>query len=382
MCEIPNNVILAEEFGDLFDGFSIGSNDLTQLTLGVDRDSELLAHLFDERDPGVKRMIEMVVDAAHRQGEARRDLRPGTERLPGVRGVSRGHRHRFDVAQSRFAGGCRAAAEQGRREQPPDSPGRCRGVNRVREEPVWRWEGAGPLRQDRDDLVVEEPLEIRVRGRSLAVTMRTPGHDEELAAGFLLSEGMITGAADVLAVEPCPAAEEGNRLDVRLAPDVAVDLERLSRHVLVSSSCGLCGRSSIDMVHRSHPPIESVLLFDPDVLRQLPERMRAAQTAFARTGGLHAAGLFEVDGGVLVVREDVGRHNAVDKVLGFGVLRDRLPFDRHVLMVSGRASFEIVQKALAARIPLVAAVSAPSSLAVELAARADRRSSASYAGTG
>jgi len=232
---------------------------------------------------------------------------------------------------------------------------------------VWRWEGGGPLREDRDDLVVEEPLEIRVRGRSLTVTMRTPGHDEELAAGFLLSEGIIDRAADILAVETCAAAEEGNRLDVRLSPDVAVDLERLSRHVLVSSSCGLCGRVSIDMVHRDHPPIESDLRFDPEVLRQLPERMRAAQTTFARTGGLHAAALFEVDGRVVVVREDVGRHNAVDKVVGLGVLHDRLPFDRQVLMVSGRASFEIVQKALAARIPVVAAVSAPSSLAVELA---------------
>ena len=212
-------------------------------------------------------------------------------------------------------------------------------------------------------------MEIRVRGRSVCVTMRTPEHDEELAVGFLLTEGVIHGADDVLRIEPCGRNDEDNVLNVMLAPHVKFDLDRLTRHVFASSSCGLCGKASIDSVHQHFPPVEARAdaTVEASVLAALPDRMRDAQTTFAETGGLHAAAVFDRTGAAVVVREDVGRHNAVDKVLGFGLLNGRLPFADHVLMVSGRASFEILQKALAARIPIVAAVSAPSSLAVDFA---------------
>jgi FdhD protein len=219
-----------------------------------------------------------------------------------------------------------------------------------------------------DALAREEPLEIRVRGRSVAVTMRTPGHDRELAAGFLLTEGIVSRPADVVEIAPClegDAAE--NTLNVFLAPAVEVDFEQLTRHVFASSSCGLCGKASIDAVHQHFPPVESKLTISAKVLAQLPDRMRAAQQTFAQTGGLHAAAVFDSRGKLVVLREDVGRHNAVDKVVGYGLLDGLLPFEAHALLVSGRASFEILQKALAARIPIVAAVSAPSSLAVEFA---------------
>jgi FdhD protein len=218
-----------------------------------------------------------------------------------------------------------------------------------------------------DELAIEEPLEIRVRGRAVSVTMRTPGHDEELAAGFLLSEGMIRASQDVLKIECCDRNEDGNLLNVLLAPEVAIDFEKLTRHVFASSSCGLCGKATIEAVRASFAPVTSAVQMDANMLQSLPEKMREAQTTFARTGGLHAAALFEPDGKLIVLREDVGRHNAVDKVLGFALVNGLLPLDRHVLVVSGRSSFEIMQKALAGRIAIVAAVSAPSSLAVEFA---------------
>jgi len=223
--------------------------------------------------------------------------------------------------------------------------------------------GARPARR-RDALAVEEPLEIRVRGRSVAVTMRTPGRDDELAAGFLLSEGLIRQRSDVVEIAHCRRGETANyqnTLNVFLSPAVDVNFEQLTRHVFASSSCGLCGKASIEAVHRHFPPVEARALI------ALPKRLRSAQKTFEQTGGLHAAGIFDEDGKLVVLREDVGRHNAVDKVVGHGFLRNHLPFDRQVLMVSGRASFEIMQKALAARIPIVCAVSAPSSLAVEFA---------------
>ena len=220
-----------------------------------------------------------------------------------------------------------------------------------------------------DHLAVEEPLEIRVKGRAVSVTMRTPGHDAELAVGFLLSEGMVARAADVVAVEPCALDRGGNVVNVVLAASATVDFERLTRHVFASSSCGLCGKATIDAVHQRLDPIPAKhpLTIDPAVLLALPDKLRAAQPTFDRTGGVHAAGLFTATGELLVAREDVGRHNAVDKVIGHALLAGRVPLADHVLMVSGRASFEIVQKALAARIPVVAAVSAPSSLAVDFA---------------
>jgi FdhD protein len=198
--------------------------------------------------------------------------------------------------------------------------------------------------------------------------MRTPGHDRELAAGFLLTEGIIRRREDVLEIAPCRSGDAPeNTLNVFLAPSVKLDLAKLTRHVFASSSCGLCGKASIEAVHLHFPPVESELRVPARILSQLPVRMRAAQRTFAQTGGLHAAAIFDAGGKLLALREDVGRHNAVDKTLGYGFLESRLPFDAHILLVSGRVSFEIIQKALAARIPIVAAISAPSSLAVEFA---------------
>src|SRR5688572_24105785 len=226
-------------------------------------------------------------------------------------------------------------------------------------------------RSNSDSLAVEEPLEIRVRGQAVAVTMRTPGHDEELAAGFLLTEGILKRRANVIEIAHCrsdpEAALSGNILNVFLAPDVELDLERLTRHVFSASSCGLCGKASIDTVHQQFAPVEGPLEIPLNVLLTLPTKLRAAQKTFDATGGLHAAGLFTSAGELIVAREDIGRHNAVDKVLGYAFFHDQLPLSDHVLMVSGRASFEIMQKALAGGIRAVAAVSAPSSLAVEFA---------------
>jgi len=233
---------------------------------------------------------------------------------------------------------------------------------------IVRLQTGSPRKRFSDHLAAEEPLEIRVRGQSVAVTMRTPGHDAELAAGFLLTEGLLKTRRDVVTINHCPAAAApDNTLNVFLAPTVEVDMERLTRHVFASSSCGLCGKASIDSVHQHFRPLRSRLTVSAAVLRRLPRRMFEAQTAFAITGGLHAAAVFDRRGTLVVVREDVGRHNAVDKVLGFGFLENRLPFSQHILLVSGRASFEILQKALAARIAMVCAVSAPSDLAVDFA---------------
>ena len=213
-----------------------------------------------------------------------------------------------------------------------------------------------------DTLAVEEPLEIRADGRPLAVTMRTPGYDVELALGFLVTEGLV--APDGIR-EAINCAD--NVVDVTLAEPLPDDV--MGRGFYVSSSCGICGKSSIDAVRtvQRWPVDQDVFAIDPDVLVTLPEHLRKAQKAFDRTGGLHAAGLFTPDGELLCIREDVGRHNAVDKVVGWAVTNRRLPLRRTILQVSGRTSFELVQKALMAGIPAMAAVSAPSSLAVEMA---------------
>jgi FdhD protein len=198
--------------------------------------------------------------------------------------------------------------------------------------------------------------------------MRTPGHDDELAAGFLLTEGLIRRRADVTLIAPCPGADEPeNILNVFLAPSVKVNMARLTRHVFASSSCGLCGKASIESVHQHFPPVTARLKVAARTLAALPARMRRAQATFAQTGGLHAAAIFDAKGKLIVLREDVGRHNAVDKVLGHFFLKGKFPLESHLLLVSGRASFEIMQKTLAARVPIVCAVSAPSSLAVEFA---------------
>jgi len=226
-----------------------------------------------------------------------------------------------------------------------------------------------------DLLAVEEPLEIRVGGRALAVTMRTPGHDFDLAAGFLVSEGVITRGEQFGTVRYCAGTtEEGlntyNVLDVTLAPGVAPPDPSLERSFYTTSSCGLCGKASIDAVRTqsAYGVRDDGLRIDADLLTTFPAKLRTEQAVFDKTGGLHAAALFDgVSGELLVIREDVGRHNAVDKVVGWALKDDRLPLQGTVLMVSGRASFELTQKALMAGIPLLAAVSAPSSLAVELA---------------
>ncbi|MDT0303827.1 formate dehydrogenase accessory sulfurtransferase FdhD [Streptomonospora wellingtoniae] len=226
-----------------------------------------------------------------------------------------------------------------------------------------------------DTLVAEEPLEIRMNGRPLTVTMRTPGHDFDLAAGFLVSEGVITGPDQIATIRYCAGATDDgsntyNVLDVVLAPGVAVPEASLERNFYTTSSCGVCGKASLEAVTTvAHWSVaEDAPLFEVPVLSGMPDRLREAQRVFDRTGGLHAAGLFTPEGELLCVREDVGRHNAVDKLVGWALREDRLPLRGSALMVSGRASFELAQKALMAGIPMLAAVSAPSSLAVELAA--------------
>jgi FdhD protein len=232
---------------------------------------------------------------------------------------------------------------------------------------ILRWDGES-VRRVEDELAAEEPLEIRVRGQAVSVTMRTPGHDAELAAGFLLTEGIVHHPKDILRIEHCDRNDEENVLNVLLAADVRVDFEQLTRHVFASSSCGLCGKATIESVHAQFPPVHSDMQIDAELLATLPQQMRASQSTFDRTGGLHAAALFDPTGKLIVLREDVGRHNAVDKVVGQCLMNGPFPLDRHILVVSGRSSFEIMQKALAARVPIVAAVSAPSSLAVGFAA--------------
>lgn len=231
---------------------------------------------------------------------------------------------------------------------------------------VLRYE-SGDVSEMSDEVALEEPLEIRVRGRAVSITMRTPGQDDELAAGFLLSEGIIHRAEDVIKIEPCGKNEDGNLVNVLLAPLVTVDFEKLTRHVFASSSCGLCGKATIDAIRGQFPRCESDVTVDAITLLGLPEKMRRVQETFSKTGGLHAAALFTASGELLVMREDVGRHNAVDKVIGHALLNGLLPLDQHVLLVSGRTSFEILQKALSAHLPILAAVSAPSNLAVKFA---------------
>jgi FdhD protein len=235
-----------------------------------------------------------------------------------------------------------------------------------REVGITRWAG-GQSANARDLVAAEEPLEIRVRGRAVSVIMRTPGHDAELAAGFLLTEDVVRSPSDILGIEPCARNEWGNAVNVLLAPMVHVDFERLSRHVFASSSCGLCGRATIDAVRSQFPPVQSDMRVAVESIAAMPARLRAAQETFECTGGLHGAGLFDEQGTLLIAREDIGRHNAVDKVIGHALLHAWAGPERTVLMVSGRVSFEIVQKAAAARIAVIAAVSAPSSLAVSFA---------------
>ncbi len=238
--------------------------------------------------------------------------------------------------------------------------------------------GSEPVRR-RDSLVGEEPLEIRVQGSPLAITMRTPGNDYELAAGFLVSEGVVSRSGDFAEARYCrgPGAQDANSynvLDVGLGPGVAPPDPSLARSFYTTSSCGICGKASIDAIETrsAFELADDATEIELGQLLELPERLRASQKVFDRTGGLHAAALFEVSTSkVLAVREDVGRHNAVDKLIGWALMEGRLPLGGCALQVSGRASFELVQKAKMAGIPIFSAVSAPSSLAVELATAAD-----------
>ena len=234
---------------------------------------------------------------------------------------------------------------------------------------VSEWE-EGKLRRFQDYLVAEEPLEIRLGGTPLTVTMRTPGHDLELAAGFLSTEGLIQKREQIASLNEGASEKPeaaGNLVQVELAGS---DFEpgRMQRNFFAASSCGICGKSSIDAIRvRGISPPDPEFRLDADELCRLPDKLRAAQTIFGRTGGLHAAGLFTAQGDLILVREDVGRHNAVDKIVGWALLQGRLPLSKCALMVSGRGGFEIIQKALVAGVPLLASVSAPSGLAVRLA---------------
>lgn len=234
---------------------------------------------------------------------------------------------------------------------------------------VSEWDD-GQLRRVPDYLVGEEPLEIRIGDEPLTVTMRTPGHDLELAAGFLVTEGLVQSPEQIRNLEPITGEkQEGAGNVVRVVLDgECFDRERLRRNFFVGSSCGICGKASIESVRvRGIRPPDPAFRLDADVLCTLPDKLRSEQAIFGRTGGLHAAGLFTATGELLALREDVGRHNAVDKIVGWAALQRRLPLSGCVLLVSGRGGFEIVQKALVAGLPLVASVSAPSGLAVRLA---------------
>ncbi len=241
---------------------------------------------------------------------------------------------------------------------------------------VWTVDGE-QTRQHADQLATEEPLELRLLAggerRTVAVTMRTPGADFALAAGFLFGEGIIGGRDEIRRITYCVDAEidaeqRYNIVNVELRADVLPDLATLERHFMTTSACGVCGKASLDALHRrgqtTAPPGPAI---DAALITSLPDRLRAGQGLFDVTGGLHAAGLFDSAGTLLAVREDVGRHNALDKLIGWALLDGKLPLHDHIILVSGRVSFELVQKALAAGVPIICAISAPSSLAVSLA---------------
>jgi FdhD protein len=233
---------------------------------------------------------------------------------------------------------------------------------------VKEWED-GRVRAVEDSLAAEEPLEIRIANIPLTVTMRTPGHDLELAAGFLLTEGIIESADQIVALRLAPAGNstKSNLVEVELK-DASFDTERMQRNFFAASSCGICGKASIEAIRlRGLKQLDRSFHINPELLCRLPEILRSEQAVFSRTGGLHAAALFDAEGHLMAVREDIGRHNAVDKIVGSALLEKHLPLSQNILLISGRGGFEIAQKTLAAGIPILASVSAPSSLAVKLA---------------
>jgi FdhD protein len=232
---------------------------------------------------------------------------------------------------------------------------------------VEQWQ-EGAVTRVQDYLAVEEPLEIRLGDAALSVTMRTPGHDRELVAGFLVTEGIISGRDELKKLEAAEGASAGNTMSVELTTAVDSLSAQSQRSFMTTSSCGICGKATIDSIRsRGIKAPNRELRLDAQILCALPDKLRQQQAVFGRTGGLHAAAAFTSSGDLLVIREDIGRHNAVDKVIGWALLNDRLPLSDVALMVSGRGGFEIVQKALVAGIPVLASVSAPSSLAVQLA---------------
>ena len=235
---------------------------------------------------------------------------------------------------------------------------------------VSEWDD-GQLNRKDDYLAAEEPLEIRIGADPLSVTMRTPGHDRELAAGFLFTEGLIQNRDQIVRLEtamPQDGIDRGNVIEAALTPDAAPDFAKMKRHFFAASSCGICGKASIDSIRSRLLAVPNPdFRFDAEILVRLPDALRDSQDVFQRTGGLHAAALFDPTGKLLVLREDIGRHNAVDKVIGSALLEGRVLLSDSLLLVSGRGGFEIVQKAIVAGIPVVASVSAPSSLAVRLA---------------
>jgi FdhD protein len=239
----------------------------------------------------------------------------------------------------------------------------------VRERRAFKWHN-GATRERIEKLAVEEPLEIRLGGRRFTLTMRTPGNDEELAAGFLFAEGFINDASElgeIRRVRGRKGAPEPNAIDIILNVPADGLRTRLKRNFTMSSSCGVCGKTSIDSIRRRVMPPSDSARVAPTTILALASKLRDGQRVFAATGGLHGAAIFDLDGTMLAIREDIGRHNAVDKLIGYALANAMLPLARNIVMVSGRLSFEIVQKAAAAGVPILAAVSAPSSLAVELA---------------
>ena len=234
----------------------------------------------------------------------------------------------------------------------------------------------GHIHGKKDVLATEEPLEILLRAgdeqHTVAITMRTPGNDYDLAAGFLYNEGIIHNKQDISLMTYCVDGDqqEYNSLRVQQRSDIFPQLQQLERHFFTNSACGVCGTTMLDDLGERHlPPIPAGPIVAPSFITSLPDKLRGSQDLFESTGGLHAAALFDLDGNLLAVREDVGRHNALDKLIGWGLLNDQLPFHDRVLMVSGRASYELLQKSFVAGVPIFCAVSAPSSLAVEVAER-------------
>lgn len=237
---------------------------------------------------------------------------------------------------------------------------------------VVRYATQKPPREETDYVAAEEPLEIRIEGHSVAVVMRTPGYDRELAAGFCLTENLVRSPNDIFDITQCGRAAADQIVNVTLRAPQAFDPAKLTRNVFSSSSCGVCSKATIEAVRQMFPPVKSGVRIQADTLLKLPGKLRVKQETFAQTGGLHACALFSAEGELQALREDVGRHNALDKLIGHALLANQLPLSDLILFLSGRVSFEMMQKALAAGIPIVAAISAPSSLAVEFAGESNQ----------